>query len=137
WAPRTANKARCIKVPECAQPWMIQSARCSSLRAEIRRGPDNSADNFNIGVTVTCLMSGPTEAKFFRHADMLDRKVGADEKDDPADVAKTGFKEMMDGEGGLVSGWQNKMEAATAHVLSAEQLAKQHTKETAPGTAEK
>jgi uncharacterized protein len=86
------------------------------------------------GVTVTCLMPGPTETDFFRRADMLDTKVGAEEKDDPADVAKTGFSAMMKGEAGVVSGWRNKLQAAAAHVLSAETLAKQHTKMAAPGT---
>ena len=31
---------------------------------------------------------------------------------------------MMVGEGGVVSGWQNKLEAAAAHVMPAERLAK-------------
>jgi uncharacterized protein len=35
------------------------------------------------GITVTCLMPGPTETEFFRRADMLDTKVGTEEKDDP------------------------------------------------------
>jgi uncharacterized protein len=89
------------------------------------------------GVTVTCLMPGATETKFFRRADMLDTKVGTAEKDDPADVAKNGFKAMMSGEGGVVSGWQNKLQAAAAHVIPAERLAKKHSETAAPGTAEK
>ena len=40
------------------------------------------------GVTVTSLMPGPTETGFFERADMLDTKVGASDKDDPADVAR-------------------------------------------------
>ena len=40
------------------------------------------------GVTVTCLMPGATETEFFERADMMDTKVGTDEKDDPADVAR-------------------------------------------------
>jgi short-subunit dehydrogenase len=87
------------------------------------------------GVTVTCLMPGATETQFFRRADMLDTKVGAAKKDDPADVALDGFKAMMSGEGGVVSGWQNKVEAAVAHVMPAERLAKKHTAVAAPGTA--
>jgi uncharacterized protein len=87
------------------------------------------------GVTVTCLMPGATETQFFRRADMLDTKVGAAKKDDPADVASDGFKAMMSGEGGVVSGWQNKLEAAAAHVMPAERLAKKHTAMAAPGTA--
>ena len=89
------------------------------------------------GVTVTCLMPGATETEFFRRADMLDTKVGTDKKGDPADVAKDGFKAMMSGEGGVVSGWQNKLEAAAAHVISSERLAKKHSEMAAPGTAKK
>jgi short-subunit dehydrogenase len=39
------------------------------------------------GVTVTCLMPGPTETEFLERADMLDTQVGQQEKDDPADIA--------------------------------------------------
>lgn len=88
-------------------------------------------------VSVTCLMPGATETEFFRRADMMDTKVGTDEKDDAADVAKNGFTAMMKGEGGVVSGLHNKMQAATAHVTPAESLAKQHTKMAAPGTAKR
>ena len=53
--------------------------------------------------------SAAVKRSFFRRADMLDTKVGTAEKDDPADVAKNGFKAPMSGEGGVVSGWQNKL----------------------------
>jgi short-subunit dehydrogenase len=89
------------------------------------------------GVSVTCLMPGATETGFFRRADMMDTKVGTDKKDDPADVAKNGFAAMMKGEGGVVSGMHNKVQAAAAHVMPAETLAKQHTKMAAPGTAKR
>jgi uncharacterized protein len=89
------------------------------------------------GVTVTCLMPGATDTEFFRRADMLDTKVGTIQKDDPAEVAKDGFKAMMAGEGGIVSGWQNKLEVAAAHVMPAERLAKKHSEMAAPGTANK
>src|ERR1700755_2459958 len=52
-------------------------------------------------VTATCLMPGATETEFFARADMLDTKVGQQEKDDPADVAKTGFDAMMRGDGDI------------------------------------
>jgi uncharacterized protein len=42
------------------------------------------------GVTVTCLMPGATATAFFERADMLDTKLGQQEKDDPAEVAKIG-----------------------------------------------
>jgi uncharacterized protein len=65
-------------------------------------------------VTVTCLMPGATETRFFERADMLDTKVGQQEKDDPADVAKTGWDAMMPGDGDIVSGLKNKIQSAVA-----------------------
>ena len=53
-------------------------------------------------VTVTCLRPSATETEFFGRADMLNTKVGQEEKDDPADVAKAGFEAMMKGEGDVV-----------------------------------
>jgi short-subunit dehydrogenase len=50
------------------------------LRAELK----------DSGVTVTCLMPGPTETEFFERADLMDTKVGQSKKDDPADLARQG-----------------------------------------------
>jgi short-subunit dehydrogenase len=89
------------------------------------------------GVTVTCLMPGATETEFFERADMLDTKVGTEKKDDPADVAETGFKAMMKGEGDVVTGWQNKLRSAIANVTPAGMVAEQHRKMAEPGSAKK
>jgi short-subunit dehydrogenase len=89
------------------------------------------------GITVTCLMPGPTETEFFERADMLDTKVGQQKKDDPADVAKTGFNAMMKGEGDVVSGWKNKLQTAIASVTPAGVLAEQHRKMAEPGSGNK
>ncbi|MGO4706409.1 SDR family NAD(P)-dependent oxidoreductase [Microvirga sp. 2MCAF38] len=89
------------------------------------------------GVTVTCLMPGATETKFFERADMLDTKVGQDPKDDPADVAKVGFEAMLRGDGDIVSGWKNKLQSAIANITPAEVLAEQHRKMAEPGTGKK
>lgn len=86
------------------------------------------------GVTVTCLMPGPTQTKFFDRADMLDTEVGQAEKDDPADVAKAGFKALMSNEGDVVAGWKNKLQSVMANVTPAGILAEQHAKMAAPGT---
>jgi len=85
-------------------------------------------------VTVTCLMPGATETEFFARADMLDTKVGQAEKDDPAEVAKTGFDAMMQGEGDVVYGWKNKLQTAMANVTPASLLAEQHRKKAEPGS---
>src|ERR671910_87935 len=84
------------------------------------------------GITVTCLMPGATETEFFERADMMDTKVGQLKKDDPADVAKTGFEAMMRGDGDVVSGWLNKLQTAIASVTPAGILAEQHRKEAEP-----
>ncbi|MBV9829270.1 MAG: SDR family NAD(P)-dependent oxidoreductase [Alphaproteobacteria bacterium] len=86
------------------------------------------------GVTVSCLMPGATETDFFERADMMDTKVGAAEKDDAAMVAKQGFDAMMKGEGQVVTGWQNKLQAAIAHVTPADTLAEMHSRMAQPGT---
>jgi short-subunit dehydrogenase len=86
-------------------------------------------------VTVTCLMPGATETEFFARADMLDTKVGSEDKDDAAMVARKGFEAMMNGEGDVVTGLKNKIQSAVANVTPAETLAKQHRKQAEPGTA--
>jgi short-subunit dehydrogenase len=86
------------------------------------------------GVTVTCLMPGATETEFFERADMMDTKVGRSSKDDPADVAKTGFEAMMRGDGDIVSGWKNKVSTALASVTPAGLLAEQHRAMAEPGS---
>jgi short-subunit dehydrogenase len=87
------------------------------------------------GVTVTCLMPGATETEFFERADMLDTKVGAGKKQAADEVARIGFEAMMKGEGDVVTGWNNKLQAAISHVTPSAVLAKQHAKTAAPGSA--
>lgn len=86
------------------------------------------------GVTVTCLMPGATETEFFERADMMDTKVGTQKKDDPADVAKTGFDAMMRGEAGVVHGLMNKAMAAAATILPDKAVAQMHRGMAEPGT---
>jgi short-subunit dehydrogenase len=88
------------------------------------------------GVTVTCLMPGITDTEFFERADLMDTQVGtSDRKMDPAEVAKIGFKAMMDGEGDVITGLKNKLQAAMANVTPASVLAEQHRKVAKPGSA--
>lgn len=86
------------------------------------------------GVSVTCLMPGATETDFFERAGMLDTKVGQQEKDDPADVARVGFDAMMRGEADVVSGWKNKVQTTLANVTPSAVLAEQHRKMAEPGS---
>ena len=53
------------------------------------------------GVSVTCLMPGATDTDFFARADLLDTKVGTEEKADPRDVeawvvgARAGIEHLL------------------------------------------
>jgi short-subunit dehydrogenase len=78
------------------------------------------------GVSVTCLMPGATETDFFARADMMDTKIGQQEKDDAAEVARAGFAAMLKGTGQVVTGWDNKLRAAIAHIAPADALAEMH-----------
>ena len=88
------------------------------------------------GVTVTCLMPGPTDTEFFERAGLEDTKFAQSKKDDPADVARTGFEAMMKGEGDVVHGLKNKLQAATAAVTPQSALAEMHRKMAEPGSGD-
>lgn len=88
------------------------------------------------GVTVTCLIPGATDTEFFERADMMDTKVGADPKKMSAEeVAKIGFHAMEKGEGDVVAGLKNKIQAAMAAETPDSILAEKHRKMAEPGTA--
>ncbi len=81
-------------------------------------------------------MPGVTDTEFFARADLLDTKVGSsDKKMDPAEVARIGWKAMLEGQGDVVAGLKNKLQAAIANVTPAAVLAEQHRKMAEPGTA--
>ena len=50
-------------------------------------------------------------------------------------AAKTGFDAMMKGEGHVVAGWKNKIQAAVAHITPAPVLAEMHRQMAEPGSA--
>jgi uncharacterized protein len=96
-----------------------------ALRAELKE----------TGITVTCLMPGATETDFFERAGLMDTKIGQSKKDDAADVAQTGFKAMLNGDGDVVTGWHNKLQSAIANITPAAWLAEAHRKQAEPGSA--
>lgn len=78
-------------------------------------------------------MPGPTETNFFHRAGMDDTQVGTGEKDDPADVAKTGFEALMAGDDHVVAGsFKNKVQATMAHLLPDTVTAEMHRKQGEP-----
>ena len=90
------------------------------------------------GVTVTALMPGATETNFFHRAGADDTKLGASEKDDPAEVAKEGFEALMAGKDHVVAGaFKNKVQAAMGYALPDPLVAKTHASQSEPGSANK
>lgn len=87
------------------------------------------------GVTVTCLMPGPTDTEFFARGDLEDTKLAQAATTDPASVARQGFDAMMKGSGDIVTGWSNKLQAALAKIAPAGLTARLHGKLAEPGSA--
>ncbi|HEY0044452.1 MAG TPA: SDR family NAD(P)-dependent oxidoreductase [Allosphingosinicella sp.] len=88
------------------------------------------------GVTITCLKPGATETEFFHRAGMDDTKVGSAKKDDPADVAATGYKALMKGERSVVYGLKNKLQVAGASILGGGVSSEMHRKMAEPGSGD-
>ena len=89
------------------------------------------------GVTVTSLMPGPTDTEFFERAGMEDTKVGSEEKDDPAVVARQGFEALMAGDERVVAGsLKNKAQAAAGRLLPDSAKAEMHRSMAEPGSGE-
>ena len=76
-------------------------------------------------------MPGATETEFFERAAMLDAKVGVGKKDDAAEVARQGLEAMLKGEGDIVAGWKNKLQAAVVNMMMVEQRRKMAEPESA------
>ena len=83
-------------------------------------------------VTITCLKPGATETEFFHRAELDDTKVGQAKKDDPADVAKTGWEAMQKGEPSIIYGLKNKMQVAAASMMTDATTAKLHRAQAEP-----
>jgi uncharacterized protein len=86
-------------------------------------------------VTVTSLMPGPTDTEFFERADMLDTKVGAGDKDDPADVARKGFEALMAGKERVVAAsLSTKLQGRGSRLLPDSAKAAMHRRMAEPGS---
>ncbi|MFH9355608.1 SDR family NAD(P)-dependent oxidoreductase, partial [Kitasatospora sp. NPDC017646] len=87
------------------------------------------------GVTVTALVPGPTETDFFRRADMTDTRLGRQDKDDPARVARQGFEALMAGKDKITAGsLRTRAQAAADKVLPDSAKAELHRRMAEPGS---
>jgi len=89
-------------------------------------------------VTVTAVMPGPTDTRFFERAGMTDTKLGAGEKDSAAEVAKEAVAAMLAGKDHVITGsFRNKAQAVAGRVLPDRMLTAIQRRVSAPGTAKK
>jgi uncharacterized protein len=89
------------------------------------------------GVTVTALLPGPTETEFFERAGLEDTKVGAADKDDPAQVARQGFEGLMKGEASVFGGSLTNRAMGRLSALTPDSLGAKATRPMAePGSAD-
>ncbi|WP_224365913.1 SDR family NAD(P)-dependent oxidoreductase [Hyalangium versicolor] len=87
------------------------------------------------GITVTALMPGPTDTQFFHRAGMDDTKVGQEEKDDPAQVARQGFEALMAGKDKVIAGsLKTRAMAAASKLLSDPVKSQAHRRMSEPGS---
>lgn len=87
------------------------------------------------GVSVTVLQPGPTDTNFFERADLGDTKAGTSGKKDsePYEVAKQGFKALMDGDEHVYSAsLSTKIQGALAGIAPEGLVAKMHESMTEP-----
>ena len=63
------------------------------------------------GVTLTCLMPGPTETPIFYRDenDLSDTPIAEQHKDDPDKVARQGYEAVMSGKRGAIPGLHNRV----------------------------
>ncbi|GAA4883445.1 SDR family NAD(P)-dependent oxidoreductase [Kitasatospora terrestris] len=88
-------------------------------------------------LTVTALMPGPTDTDFFRRAGMEDTKVGRQDKDDPAQVARQGFEALMAGKDKIVAGSaKTKAQGLANKVLPDSIKARAHRRMAEPGSGD-
>lgn len=74
-------------------------------------------------ITVTALMPGATDTDFFNKANMEHTKAGQGSKDDPAEVAKTGYEALMSGDDKVISGMKNKIMGGMLNSVMTEEAA--------------
>jgi short-subunit dehydrogenase len=87
------------------------------------------------GITVTALQPGATETEFFERAGMEDTRIGREDKDDPALVARQGFEAMMRGDDKVYAGsLKSRAQGLAGEILPEPTKAKLHAKQAEPGS---
>ncbi|WP_201987358.1 SDR family NAD(P)-dependent oxidoreductase [Hymenobacter rubidus] len=90
-------------------------------------------ENKDSNITITNLLPGVTKTDFFNKAHMTQAKNVADGSGmEPADVAKDGYKALMNGESRIISGFMNNVQVGMSKVTPDPLVAAQVHKQSAP-----
>lgn len=82
------------------------------------------------GVSVTVLMPGPTDTRFFARANMLDTRVARGPKMDPVEVAQAAVEALEQGSSHVVTGVKNKLQAGLSTLIPDPAAAAVHSHQT-------
>ncbi|GAA2625779.1 SDR family NAD(P)-dependent oxidoreductase [Streptomyces spororaveus] len=86
------------------------------------------------GVTVTVLMPGPTDTRFFVRSGLLSTRLGRSRKDDPALVARQAYDALVSGRAEVVAGsLHTRAQELAMHVLPERAKATLHRRLAEPG----
>ncbi|MDQ0792532.1 SDR family oxidoreductase [Streptomyces sp. B1I3] len=89
------------------------------------------------GITLTSFMPGPTETDFFHRADMDDTRIGQQDKDDPAQVARQALDALFAGKEKTVTGSaRTKAQGLAGKVLPDKLKGEAHRKMAEPGSGD-
>lgn len=95
-----------------------------ALRAELK----------DTGVTVTVLLPGATDTRFFVRAGLLNTRIGRSRKDDPGLVARQAYQALMAGHAQVVAGsLHTRAQELATHALPAPAKAALHRHWAKPG----
>jgi short-subunit dehydrogenase len=93
------------------------------------------AECADTGVTITSLLPGVTNTDFFHKAHMEESRILDQDLSDPAEVARDGFRALMDGDDMIISGLKYKAQIAASNLTPDHMLAKAMLKQQAPRSA--
>lgn len=123
-------------VSESPAPYQAVYAGTKAFVLNFAEGIRNELKDTNI--TVTALLPGATETNFFQRAGLDDTKVAQSKKDDPADVAKDGFKALMRGDDKVIAhSMKSKVQGVMGKLMPDKMNAKVLGEMSKPGSASK
>ena len=137
-APRGAGRILFTSSIAATQPGPFEASYAASKAFLLSFAEALRNELKDQGITVTALMPGPTDTRFFERAGLQDTRLGAGRKDSAAQVAEEGYAALMRGKDhSVVGSMKNKVMAGAAKVTPETVKARLHRTMSEPGSARK